>query len=41
MVKSGAKMIGIALLIMAVGALVAKATDEMAGTTAVVEIGFP
>jgi len=38
MVKSAAKLMGIALLMMAVGAPLAKATDDMKGTTATVAI---
>ncbi len=39
MVKSAAKLIGIALLMMAVGAPLAKATDDMKGIPAAVAIG--
>ncbi len=34
MVKSGEKLIGIGLLMMAIGAPLAKATDDMKGATA-------
>ncbi len=40
MIKSAAKLMGIALLMMAIGAPLAKATDDMKGTAAAVVIAI-